>query len=75
MPPASCSPATSSSDGPLIEDRPGADMADYLRSLRRLLELPIRVMHGGHFPSCSGEWLRMIIEEWLIARDKAATTP
>ena len=41
-------------DGPLIEDCPGADPADYVRSMRRLLELPVRVMHGGHFPELLG---------------------
>ena len=43
--------------------------ADYVRSMRRLLDLPVRVMHGGHFPSCSGERLRMIIANWLRAHD------
>ena len=52
-------------DGPLIEDCPGADPTDYARSMRRLLTLPVRVMHGGHFPSCSGERLRSLIESWL----------
>ena len=56
-------------DGPLIEDCPGADAADYVRSMRRLLDLPVRVMHGGHFRSCSGERLRTIIANWLRAHD------
>ncbi len=56
-------------DGPLIEDCPGSDMADYVRSMRRLLALPVRVMHGGHFPSCSGEHLRTIIAEWLRLKE------
>ena len=57
-------------DGPLIEDCPGADAAAYLRSMRRLLELPVRVMHGGHFPSCSGERLRELIRAWLAQQDR-----
>jgi glyoxylase-like metal-dependent hydrolase (beta-lactamase superfamily II) len=56
-------------DGPLIEGCPGADAADYVRSMRRLLELPVRVTHGGHFPSCSGARLRAMIEAWLRTRD------
>ena len=56
-------------DGPLIEDCPGADPGAYVRSMRRLLELPVRVMHGGHFPSCSGERLRGIIADWLRLHD------
>ena len=55
-------------DGPLIEDCPGADPDAYVRSLHRLLELPVRVMHGGHFPSCSGERLRQLIRAWLDHR-------
>ena len=56
-------------DGPLIEDCPGADPGAYVRSMRRLLALPVRVMHGGHFPSCSGERLRGIIADWLRLHD------
>jgi glyoxylase-like metal-dependent hydrolase (beta-lactamase superfamily II) len=55
-------------DGPLIEGCPGANAADYVRSMRRLLELPVRVTHGGHFPSCSGDRLRATIEAWLRTR-------
>jgi hypothetical protein len=29
----------------------------------------VRIMHGGHFPSCSGERLRTIIANWLRAHD------
>jgi glyoxylase-like metal-dependent hydrolase (beta-lactamase superfamily II) len=57
-------------DGPLIEDCPGADPAAYVASMRRLLELPVRVVHGGHFPSFSGERLREVVRAWLAARDR-----
>jgi glyoxylase-like metal-dependent hydrolase (beta-lactamase superfamily II) len=56
-------------DGPLIEDCPGADLADYVRSMRRLLTLPVRIVHGGHFPSFSGARLRRIIKDWLRERE------
>jgi glyoxylase-like metal-dependent hydrolase (beta-lactamase superfamily II) len=56
-------------DGPLIEDCPGADADAYVRSMRRLLELPVRIMHGGHFPSCGGERLHALIEDWLRRRE------
>jgi glyoxylase-like metal-dependent hydrolase (beta-lactamase superfamily II) len=55
-------------DGPLVEDCPGADPDAYERSMRRLLDLPVRVMHGGHFPSCPGERLRELIRDWLGRR-------
>lgn len=54
-------------DGPLIEDTYHSDAADYVRSMRRLLDLPVRVVHGGHFPSFSGETLRLMIDSWLRA--------
>ena len=56
-------------DGPLIEDCPSADAQDYVRSMRRLLDLPVRVMHGGHFPSCSRERLRALIQDWLRRKE------
>lgn len=54
-------------DGPLIEDTYHSDAADYRRSMERLLALPVRVVHGGHFPSFSGERLRHILREWLAS--------
>ncbi|MFG6081086.1 MBL fold metallo-hydrolase [Paracoccus litorisediminis] len=56
-------------DGPLIEDTYHSDPADYIASMRRLLELPVRLVHGGHFPSFSGERLRGIIRNWLAGKD------
>jgi glyoxylase-like metal-dependent hydrolase (beta-lactamase superfamily II) len=55
-------------DGPLIEDCPGADQEAYVASMRRLLELPVRVVHGGHFASFSGERLREIVRAWLAVK-------
>lgn len=57
-------------DGPLIEDTYHADAADYLRSMKRLLDLPVRVVHGGHFPSFDGARHRAILRAWLDQRDK-----
>ena len=57
-------------DGPLVEDCYHSDPADYLASMRRLLTLPVAVVHGGHFPSFGGERLRAIVAAWL--RDKGA---
>ncbi len=52
-------------DGPLIEGTTEEEAAQYIASMKRLLELPARVVHGGHFPSYSGEWHREIITAWL----------
>ena len=38
-------------DGPLIDDAYHSDIAAYIRSMERLRDLPVRVVHGGHFPS------------------------
>jgi glyoxylase-like metal-dependent hydrolase (beta-lactamase superfamily II) len=56
-------------DGPLIEDTYHSDLQDYVASMERLSTLPVRVVHGGHFPSFSGDRLRQIIDAWL--REKA----
>jgi glyoxylase-like metal-dependent hydrolase (beta-lactamase superfamily II) len=56
-------------DGPLIEDAYHSDPRDYRRSMERLLELPVSVVHGGHFPSYGRARHRAIIRGWLDARD------
>ncbi|MFN3613246.1 MAG: MBL fold metallo-hydrolase [Rubrimonas sp.] len=56
-------------DGPLIEDAYHADAADYVASMKRLLTYPVRVVHGGHFPSFGGDRLKTIIRDWLAGRD------
>ena len=56
-------------DGPLIEDAYHSDLDDYAKSLARLRELPVRTVHGGHFPSFSGERLRELIGAWFKAHD------
>lgn len=52
-------------DGPLIEDCYHSDAADYHRSMVRLHDLPVRIVHGGHFPSYDGARHRRIIRDWL----------
>ena len=52
-------------DGPLIEDTYHANTADYYRSMVRLLDLPVRVVHGGHFASYGREHHQQIIRDWL----------
>lgn len=52
-------------DGPLIEDTYHANAADYVRSMERLLDLPVCIVHGGHFPSYDGTRHKAIIRSWL----------
>lgn len=55
-------------DGPLIEDTYHANPDHYVASMERLLALPVRVVHGGHFPSFDGARYRALIRAWLEAR-------
>lgn len=56
-------------DGELIEDTYHADLADYLVSMKRLLDIPVRVVHGGHFGSYGRERHRTIIKKWLDSKE------
>jgi glyoxylase-like metal-dependent hydrolase (beta-lactamase superfamily II) len=57
-------------DGPLIEDTYHANAEDYYRSMVRLYDLPVRVVHGGHFPSYDQTRHRAIIRAWLDEKDR-----
>lgn len=57
-------------DGPLIEDTYHSNADDYVASMERLLALKVRLVHGGHFPSFSGERYRDLITGWLDAKHK-----
>ncbi|WEX85885.1 MBL fold metallo-hydrolase [Sinorhizobium garamanticum] len=57
-------------DGPLVEDTYHSNADDYLASMERLLRMPARIVHGGHFPSFSGERYRELIQDWLAMKEK-----
>lgn len=52
-------------DGPLLDQLPGSDVAAYARTMRRLLELPVDVVHAGHDPSFGRERLRELARGYL----------
>lgn len=52
-------------DGPLIEDTYHANAADYYASMKRLLDIPVNTIHGGHFKSYGRNRHRQIIRDWL----------
>ena len=52
-------------DGPLVEDAYHSNPRDYYLSMKRLHDLPARVVHGGHFPSYDGQRHRRIVRRWL----------
>jgi glyoxylase-like metal-dependent hydrolase (beta-lactamase superfamily II) len=58
-------------DGPLIEDTYHSDAGDYYRSMVRLYDLPVRVVHGGHYPSYDTARHRQIIRAWLDRKERA----
>ncbi|MGR3633429.1 MAG: hypothetical protein ACU0A8_15125 [Limimaricola soesokkakensis] len=47
-----------------------ADATDYHASMVRLYDLPVRIVHGGHFPSYDGARHREIIRDWLDAKER-----
>ena len=58
-------------DGPLVEDAYHSDPGDYYASMKRLHDIPVRVVHGGHFQSYDGERHRRIIRRWLDGKERA----
>jgi len=58
-------------DGPLAYDEDNADeMRQYISSMKRLLDLPVRMVHGGHYPSFGQDRMRAIIRGFLDAFDR-----
>jgi glyoxylase-like metal-dependent hydrolase (beta-lactamase superfamily II) len=57
-------------DGPLIEDAYHSNVDDYVVSMEKLLNMPVRIVHGGHFPSFSGQRYRAIIRAWLDEKSR-----
>ncbi len=56
-------------DGPLIEGTTDEEAAQYCASMKRLLDLPVRVVHGGHYPSYDGARHDAIIRAWLAEKE------
>jgi glyoxylase-like metal-dependent hydrolase (beta-lactamase superfamily II) len=55
-------------DGTLLDELPESDITDYVASMRRLLTLPVRVVHAGHEPSFDGDRLLELCEAYLSRR-------
>ncbi len=58
-------------DGPLIDDSDDSNIDDYIASMERLRRLPVRVVHGGHFPSFGPDRHRELIDEYLAGKGRA----
>jgi glyoxylase-like metal-dependent hydrolase (beta-lactamase superfamily II) len=55
-------------DGPLLDDLPESDLGAYATTMKRLRELPVTVVHGGHEPSFGRERMVEIADAWLATR-------
>ena len=55
-------------DGPLIDDAYHSDVEAYVATMQRIAALPVRVVHGGHFPSFDGARYRQLIRRYLTAK-------
>ena len=55
-------------DGPLIDTIAGCDIAAYVRTMERLRELPVGIVHGGHDPSFGRDRLIELIDDYLAWR-------
>jgi glyoxylase-like metal-dependent hydrolase (beta-lactamase superfamily II) len=55
-------------DGPLIDDAFHSNPEDYVATLRRLYELPVNVVHGGHYPSFGRGRFRELIDDYVRGR-------
>lgn len=55
-------------DGPLIDDAYHSDVAAYLETMQRLRELPVDVVHAGHYPSFGRERFHSLIDAYVRSR-------
>lgn len=56
-------------DGPLLDELHHSDIADYIRTMRRLRGMPVRVVHAGHDPSFGRDRLVELVDAYLRRRD------
>ena len=57
-------------DGPLIHNAYHSGLVDYIDSMKRILDLPVCIIHGGHFSSFDGARYRELIKIFLDSNDK-----
>ena len=57
-------------DGPLLDRLPDSDIAHYIATMKRLRELPVAVVHGGHEASFGRQRLHEIVDAYLERRDR-----
>ena len=55
-------------DGPLLDEIGGADIPTYVRTMKRLRDLPVQVVHAGHDVSFGRERLVALVDAYLAKR-------
>lgn len=55
-------------DGPFIDDAYHSSVPDYIATFERLKDLPVQVVHGGHFPSFGAVRFRQLIDEYFAGK-------
>jgi glyoxylase-like metal-dependent hydrolase (beta-lactamase superfamily II) len=59
-------------DGPLLDELDGSDIDAYVATMRRLRELPVMVVHGGHEASFDRDRLHEICDSYLTLRARGS---
>ena len=54
-------------DGPLLDQLPESDIDDYVKSMTRLRNLRVEIVHGGHEPSFDGTRLIELADRYLAS--------
>lgn len=55
-------------DGPLLDELPESDVERYIKSMERLMNLPVKVVHAGHDPSFDRKRLRELALQYINSR-------
>jgi len=55
-------------DGPLLDEIEGADIPTYVRTMKRLRDLPVEIVHAGHDPSFGRGRLIELVDTYLAKR-------
>jgi len=58
-------------DGALLDELPDSDIAAYLKTMRRLRELPVSVVHAGHEASFGRSRMVELAEAYIRQRERA----
>ena len=63
-----CDRETKRFQGRLLDDLPESDIPTYVETMKRLRELPVEVVHGGHDESFGRERLIEIADDYVASR-------